>query len=327
MPNWIGDFVMATPILTDLRKKFPEAEITAMCKNPLGDLLKEDEDINELFSFSRLPNGFSRRIAKRNIIEKLRSGEYDAGLLLTNSFSSAWWFWQGKVQNRVGYSCNVRSIFLNYPIVQENTGHQVVVYKRLLQPFGIDITDTPTRLFLQVEEVKKSKELLYHRGYVEGKKLIGIHPGAAYGSSKCWPWERYRAVAKKLLENPELYVLFFGDITQTNLIKNISQGLGPRAINLAGITAIRELMALIKDLHLFLTNDSGPMHIASALGTPLIALFGSTDDRKTGPYKGGVVLNKHASCSPCFKRRCPIDFRCMMEITVEEVLAEMKKYV
>lgn len=323
MPNWIGDLVMATPVLTDLKKKFPDAEITAMCLAPLSDLLKEDRDINELYRFTKLPNGFARRKAKRNIIEKLREGKYDTGLLLTNSFSSAWWFWQGNVPTRIGFSCDGRSLFLTNPVpipAEVKKQHLVITYKKLLEPFGIPVSTSAPRLFMKEEEVKRAKELLYQRGYVAGKRLIGINPGAAYGSAKCWPAERYRLVAERLLEDPDTYVVFFGDSSNVPLVKGICQGMSKRAMNLAGITSLRELMALIKDCDLLLTNDSGPMHIAAALGTPIVALFGSTDDQATGPYQGGVVINKRVACSPCFKRTCPIDFRCMLSITVEEVV-------
>jgi heptosyltransferase-2 len=111
-------------------------------------------------------------------------------------------------------------------------------------------------------------------------------------------------------------------------VKEICQGLPEYAINLAGVTSLRELACIIKDCDLLITNDSGPMHIAAAFGTPLIALYGSTDDRKTGPYGcSESVVNKKVSCSPCFKRVCPIDFRCMKQITVEEIAEKALSYM
>lgn len=326
MPNWIGDLVMATPVLTDLRKKFPDAEITAMCRQPLSDLLKEDKDIDELFSFRKLPNDFSRRDAKRNIIEKLKEGKYDLGLILTNSFSSAWWFWEGKVRKRVGYSAHFRRLLLTDPYPKIKDQHQVVLYKRLLKPLGIEISNTAPRLFLKETEINTTREFLYQRGYKPGKILIGIHPGAAYGEAKCWPVDRYRETARLLLEEfKDAYVVFFGDAASFPLVKQICQGLNERAINLAGATSLRELACIVKECSLVLTNDSGPMHMASALGTPVVALFGSTDANITGPYRNGIIIDKKVECSPCFKRTCPIDFRCMMKITVKEVVEAVKK--
>ena len=196
----------------------------------------------------------------------------------------------------------------------------MITYKRLLEPLGIPISQSKPRLYLTEKEVAESKELLYQRGYRRGKKLVGINPGAAFGSAKCWPLDRFRSLALRLVAEKDLYLVFFGDTATEGLVKEICQGLPEYAMNLAGITSLRELASIIKDCDLLITNDSGPMHIASALGTPLIALFGSTDDQVTGPYGAAdSVIHKKVSCSPCFKRVCPIDFPCMKQISVDEV--------
>ena len=319
MPNWIGDLVMGTPVLTDLRSAFPKASITAMCRTPICELLQQDAAIDELFCFTKPSNNFLRREEHRNIIAKIQKGKFDTAILLTNSFSSAWWCWQGKIPRRVGYSAHLRRVLLTDPVAwpKEKT-HQVDLYKKLLSPLGLSHSATAPRLYVSKKEVDESKELLYQRGYVKGSKLIGINPGAAYGSAKCWPPERFRALALELLK--EGHIAFFGDASTFNLVKEICSGLPERVMNLAGVTSLRELACIIKDCDLLITNDSGPMHIAAAFETPLIALFGSTDAQATGPYgKPDAVINKHASCSPCFKRVCPIDFRCMKEISVSEV--------
>jgi len=325
MPNWIGDLVMATPVLTDLRAAFPKASITAMSRTPLCELLKEDASIDELFCFTKPPNKFLRRQEKRNIIAKIAAGKFDTALLLTNSFSSAWWCWQGKIPRRIGYSVHLRRLLLTDPVtLPKETMHQVDLYKKLLEPLGIPHSSTVPRLYVSKKEVEESKQLLYQRGYVRGKPLIGINPGAAYGSAKCWPPERFRALALELLK--EGFVVFFGDASTFGLVREICRGLPEKAMNLAGVTSLRELACIIKDCDLLITNDSGPMHIAAAFDTPLVALFGSTDDTATGPYgKNEAVINKRVSCSPCFKRVCPIDFRCMKEIGVEEVAAKAKE--
>ena len=323
MPNWIGDVVMATPILTDLRHAFPKASITAMCSKPVSELLKEDQAIDELFSFARPSNKFLRRQEQRDIIAKIEAGHYEIGILLANSFSSAWWFWQGKVKRRIGYSKHWRRFLLTDPIrTPSEKIHQVDLYKTLLAPLGVSVSKTSPRLYVTGKEVEESKQLLYQRGYVKGKKLIGINPGAAFGSAKCWPRDKFRSLSLELLKNRELYLVFFGDVNTLSLTKEICQGLDERAMNLAGITSLRELACIIKDCDLLITNDSGPMHIGDAFGVPLIALFGSTDDQVTGPYgQPSSVINKKVSCSPCLKRTCPIDFKCMHQITVPEVVA------
>ena len=325
MPNWIGDLVMATPVLTDLRKAFPHASITAMCRAPVCDLLKEDPQINELFCFSKT-RGFSRRSDKKNVIAKLKAGKYDLGVLLTHSFSSAWWFWQGKVKHRLGYDCNGRRFLLNKTVdLPENIDqqHLVKTYKELLKPIGIPLSENYPTLFLSESEVHEARLLLKQHGVTEKSLLVGINPGATYGSAKCWLPARFREVTEKLLADPDIYIVYFGDQTTTALVKEICQGLASRVINLAGLTSLRELAALISLCNVLLTNDSGPMHIADALGTPILALFGSTSEIVTGPYRTGRVVHKHVECSPCYQRTCPIDFRCMKRISSEEVFQEI----
>ena len=320
MPNWIGDLVMATPVLEDLRQAFPDASLTAMCKRPICSLLEKDPAIDEIFCFSKPTSLFERRNEKRNIYEKILEGKYDIGILLTNSFSSAWWFWQGNVKRKIGFSNTFRNLILNDVVQRPKQMHQVDLYKHLLKPLGIKNSKTVPRLFVTQNEIEESKKLLYQRGYVEGKPLIGFNVGASFGSAKCWPVENFQKLAQKFLKIEDVYLVFFGDVSSLELVKEICSPLPQRAINIAGVTDLRELACLIKDCHLLITNDSGPMHIAAAFQTPLIALFGSTDETITGPYgQPKSVIHKHVSCSPCFKRVCPIDFRCMKEISVEEV--------
>lgn len=325
LPNWIGDLVMATPVLADLRKAFPGARITAMCRAPLEDLLKEDPDIDELFSFQRA-SGFGRRSDRRNIIQKLRQGEYDLGILLTHSFSSAWWFWQGKVKRRMGYNSHARRFLLTDPVpLPEKVEHQhlVLTYKMLLQPLGIPVSSSLPRLFLSEKEREEARDLLARHGVASDNIVVGINPGAAYGSAKCWLPERFREVTDKLLRDERIVLVYFGDQASRPVVNQICQGFSARVVNLAGLTSLRELASLLSLCKVLLTNDSGPMHIAAALMTPVVALFGSTSEAVTGPYQRGVVIHKHVACSPCYRRTCPIDFRCMKEIGVEEVYAQV----
>ena len=331
MPNWLGDTVMATPILADLRRHWEKAFITAMCQANVAPLLTEDPHLNEVYSFKR-PSGWIHRSQHLEIIDTIRKGEYDLGILLTNSFSSAWWFWRGRVKNKIGYADNFRSFLLDkaiaYPPDLEKQ-HLVLTYKHLLTPLGISISDASPKLYLSKEEVDNAHHFLKLLNIDPEKNIIvGINPGAAYGSAKCWLPERYKEVTQKLLDNAKISILYFGDNAGAPLVHDICAQLPTeRVVNLAGKTTLRELMALIHCCSIFLTNDSGPMHIAAALGRPLLALFGSTNEVKTGPYHTGKVIHKHVECSPCYKRVCPIDFRCMKRIEVDEVYQELQKMI
>ncbi|KIC77256.1 hypothetical protein DB41_CO00250 [Neochlamydia sp. TUME1] len=328
MPNWIGDAVMATPLLTDLRRQWKEAKITVICQTPIDSVLQHHPDINSIYAFRR-PKSWLNKFHHFEVIDFLQKGQYDLGLLLTNSFSSAWWFLKGKVQHRLGFADGFRSLLLNKAIPfpkNKEFQHQVITYKTLLGPLAIPVSSTPPQLYVSTQELQEAHHFLHRCGIdLQKNILVGINPGAAYGSAKCWPPERFNKLTKKLLENPNVFVIYFGDSNGVSVVNQICQDLPNRAINLAGRTSIRELIALLKCCSIFLTNDSGPMHIAAALGVRLLALFGSTNEIKTGPYPQGVVIHKHVECSPCYKRVCPIDFRCMTKIKVEEVYEQLER--
>lgn len=331
MPNWLGDLVMATPLLVDIRKYYSNSRITAMCQSNVAPLLEKDKNIDEILSFKK-PNGWMHG-QHRDIINPLRYGNFDLGILTTNSFSSAWWFWLGNVKNRIGYSSNLRRPLLNNAVSfpsDKDLQHQVLIYKMLLVPLGIPASDTPLNLIVDRSELESAENTLKKHDAIPGKHtIVGINPGAAFGSAKCWLPERFAHVTKRLLENPNVRIVYFGDHNGVPLVNEICKDMPKQVINLAGKTNIRELMALIAKCSVMLSNDSGPMHIAAALKTPLVALFGSTCDKRTGPYQHGTVIHKHTSCSPCYQRTCPIDFRCMTRIEVDEVcdkiLNEIKK--
>ncbi len=305
MPNWIGDFVMATPVLEDLRGVYPDAKITALCSGFLGELLENNPYVDEIIPFSR-----KRRFFPKGLIPRLRREKYDLGILLTNSFSSAFHFWIGRVKKRVGFYKASRAFMLTKNVQYRAKQHLVITYKTLIE----STSNSGPRLFIAHKEKKI------------GKTLFGINPGAAYGSAKCWLPERFREVIERLLkEVPNSEVIVFGDKLTKPLVDQITEGFDQRVTNLAGKTTLKELISEIGRLDAFLTNDSGPMHIAASLQVPLVAVFGSTNPYATGPYKFGKVIYKQVSCSPCYKRVCPIDFRCMKQIEVDEVVQEMKR--
>lgn len=327
-PNWLGDLVMATPVLADLRHQWPKAKITALCQESVSTLIQKDPHVDEILKFNKSDNSLYR-FSPSSLINSLRKNNYDLGILLTHSFSSAWLFWRGCVKKRLGYANLENYFLLSHPFYRENPSfeHLVKTYKMLLKPLGIALSLSEPQLYVTSQEQLQAQISLKFYQITAQDTIIGINPGAAYGSAKCWLPERFEALSYKLLKNPSIKILFFGDKSATLLMKKIFLKLPERVIDLTGKTSLREFIALTQSCHLFITNDSGPMHIASALKIPLIALFGSTSELKTGPYSTGVVLNRHVSCSPCYRRECPIDFRCMTRIEVSEVYDEAKKII
>jgi heptosyltransferase-2 len=291
-------------------------------------LLLNDPNIDELFAFKRSKPIFFRRDATGSITQNIRIGHYDLGILLTNSFSSAWWFFQGDVKTRIGYKNFPRDFLLTKSVKKPKKStpiHQVDEYFQLLHLIGIHEKAHEPKLYLQPIEKDEAKAKLKLYGIDFQKKRIGISAGAAYGVTKCWPKENFIELIKKFAgkkDSPQF--VFFGDQMQVGMIEEICSKYPHHVLNLASKTTIRELMAMIEHMDLFLSNDSGPMHIAEALGRPTLAIFGSTSPERTGPYRNGKVLYKKVSCSPCYKRVCPIDFRCMKEISVEQVYHEIQ---
>lgn len=323
MPNWIGDLVMGLPILEDLREAYPEAYIAVICSGSQGDVLSGNPHVDEVISFSRKKRFFPLTNSGESLIKTIRKGHFDLSINLTNSFSSAWLFWSGNVRKRVGFFRFHRMLLQNTNVrnpKHKDKQHLVKTYKALLAAIGIEESSTKPQIYIE----SKAKAI--------GKTRIGINPGAAYGSAKCWLPERFCEVARRLVEDiPNVEVVLYGDKGSSPVVDKIVEGLPKRmlesgsVINMACKTTLKELIAEIAGLDAFLTNDSGPMHIAAALQTPLVALFGSTNDIATGPYKWGSVIHKRVECSPCYKRVCPIDFRCMKRIEVDEVLQEVKR--
>ncbi|MBS0646824.1 MAG: lipopolysaccharide heptosyltransferase II [Verrucomicrobia bacterium] len=305
MPNWLGDLVMATPMIEEAKRCWPGSEITVICKDPLVPLLEGNPHLKEVIPLSKAHPA---------------SLHYDIGLLLTNSFSSAWLFYRAKIKKRIGYMGDWRRFLLSHAIprpLQLGKEHLVDSYKRLL---NVPFSDSKPFLYLRAQERKEARTRLRRLGVPKDALCIGINPTAAFGPAKCWLPERFRELTTRF---PDAYFLFFGDKAGIETVQGICQGLPASVINLAGQTTLREFMALLTCCDILVTNDSGPMHVAAALQIPLVALFGSTNATATGPYLHGTVIYKNAPCSPCYKRTCPIDFRCMTAISVNEVEAKI----
>ncbi len=323
VPNWLGDLVMCTPTIHDLKAHWPQAKLTALCQGRLGEMLSHDPHIDEIVTYKN-PQHSNTLKTHKDVILHLQQHKYDLGLLLTNSFSSAWCFWRGNVANRIGYAMHWRQWLLNYPVTVSkniNQQHLVQTYKMLLAPLHIPISPTHPKLYLADNELEEAKTLLAKYGVLKSEYLIGINPGAAFGSAKCWLPERFKELSLRLLQNPNIKIVFFGDQTNAALIQSIVQDLATtKIINLVNKTSLRQLMSLLKQCSVFLGNDSGPTHAASALGVPLVALFGPTTEAISGPNRvNNIIISEHVPCSPCFRRTCPIDSRCMQRITVERV--------
>ena len=326
--NWLGDAVMTTPALQAVRETFPDAEITILANPLVSQLLYGHPAIDRVITFER--NGKHGGIAGRlRLAAELHRERFDLALILPNSFDSALIPFLAGIPKRLGKASDGRSLLLTgrYRKPQQDVAlHEVQYYRNLLGHFGI--TAAACRPFLSVtpEEEREAALFLAEQGINTGELLLGINAGATYGSAKRWYPERFAQVAGKLAQEWGAQVILFGGPDEQDIAKNIADNLDRACLNLAGRTSVRRLMTLIKRCSFFITNDSGPMHIAAAFGVPLVAVFGPTDHSGTAPFSDqAVIVRKPVECAPCKLRHCPADHRCMTAISAEEVLAAARR--
>lgn len=322
--NWIGDAVMSVPALEALAARFPEAEIVLVAKPWVAELYWGHPAISRQIVYN--PAGEHRGLRGFwKLVETLRAERFDSAILFQNAFHAAWMAWCAGIPKRIGYARDGRSALLDEAVEvppHAAYGHQVYYYLQLLFRAGLIEKPQPVReIRLQVSETEEQWAVRRLASVGLGKRfLVGLSPGAAFGPAKRWLPDRYAALADRLISALGAEVLIFGSPAERPLAESIAQMMKRKGTVLAGETTLRQLMALLSQCRLMVTNDSGPMHMAAALGVPLVAVFGSTSERATGPVGPRVRIAKHpVECSPCGRRDCPIDFRCMESVSVDQV--------
>ncbi|HUU15158.1 MAG TPA: lipopolysaccharide heptosyltransferase II [Terriglobia bacterium] len=323
--NWIGDAVMSFPALETLRARFPKAEIVVVAKSWVGELYWHHPAVSRQIVYSpegrhRGPGGFWK------LVQTLRAERFDLAILLQNAFHAAWMAWCARIPVRVGYARDGRSSLLTdaiEPPLPAAYGHQTQYYLQLLFRAGLaDKPEAVREIRLAVQETEKAwaTRHLIKLGLGGPRFLVGLNPGASFGPAKRWPAQRFAQLADRLIGGLHADVLIFGSREERPLAEEIARAMQHTPTVLAGDTSLRQLMATLAQCRLVITNDSGPMHLAAALGVPVVAVFGSTDERATGPVGSRTwVVNHPVDCSPCGLRECPIDFRCMNGLTVDDV--------
>ena len=321
--NWIGDAVMTTPAIGVIREQFPHAEITILANELVSQLFSLHPGIDNIITFDR--QGKHHGVAGRlRLAAELRKHAFDLAIIFPNSFDSALVPWLARIPVRIGKCSDGRTLLLNgrYKAVKDAPPcHEVEYYLNLMKYF--DITGSCTQLHLCVtsNEEDKAAALLSEYGIQPDDFVLGINPGASYGSAKRWYPDRFAEVARRLADQWSAKVVIFGGPGETAIAADIESRLDGTAVNVAGKTTVRQLMALIKRCNFFITNDSGPMHIAAAFDVPLVAIFGSTDHTGTSPYSSNaLVVRSDVECAPCKLRECPTDHRCMTSVTAESVI-------
>jgi heptosyltransferase II len=335
--NWVGDAVMVIPALQAIRRRFVNAHITLLVQPWVKDVYSAVDFADEILTYQK-PGRHEGWLGIRRLAVELRSRRFEASILLQNAFEAALIAFWARIPIRVGYARDGRGLFLTHPVpidpaVKEK--HQAYYYLGILAGAGL-IAAKPWNppgyplgsisVGVTPSDANAAHDLLNSSGVCDGETIIGINPGAAYGNAKRWPADRFAAAADALADQFKARIVIFGSPGDVPAARAVAARMSVTPAVLAGRTTLGQLMALIRECDLFITNDSGPMHLAAALNVPQLAIFGSTSEIATGPLSERARVIKHqVDCNPCFLRECPIDFRCMLGISAERVINEARR--
>jgi lipopolysaccharide heptosyltransferase I len=333
----IGDVTHTMPALTCLRKHFPEAHITWLVEEAASDLITGHRAVDRVLVAKRqkwvkeFRNGAWLSTIKkvRGFVKQLREREYDLVIDFQGLLKSGIWVWLSRGKNRVGFGKGMQHsecsyLFLNtkVPAVDMET-HALDRELLLLKAIGIPCTEIQYDFPITPLHQQKVDQLLDFAGFQQNKQqLIAINPQTTW-ETKLWYNDRFAEVADKLAAEG-VFVVFTGSAADTKVVLGIQERMSHTSLDLTGKSSLKELAALYERADLVISTDTGPMHIAAAVGTPLVALFGPTAPWRTGPHgEGHRVQRQELPCSPCFKRQCPLDKekkKCMEAITVSQVV-------
>jgi heptosyltransferase-2 len=318
--NWVGDAVMSLPALRALRQRFPRAHIAILAKPWVADLYRREPFCDELIPYS------PRSLAEKwTVARALAPRGFDCAILLQNAFEAAAVAFAARIPERIGYARDGRGFLLTRAVPPPRPGetdpHERFYYLELLRRAGV-LDRLPANDLIRLEGAAAARAagLDRFRTLGLGETVIGVSPGAAYGAAKRWLPERFAAAATRVARETGAAVAIFGSPSERELCQSVADAIQAPARNFAGETSLGEFIELAAACRAYLTNDSGAMHIASALGVPTVAVFGATNHAATGPTGPlARVVREAVECSPCLLRECPIDHRCMTRVEAARV--------
>ncbi len=325
--NWIGDVVMSLAALRELRRLYPSAHLAVLARPWVAAIYQDQGLVDEI----RTLDGSSSN--PLNLLKAARGlRNFDTTILFPNSFGAALLSFLARIPERIGYATDRRSLLLSRrakPRIRQLDRHQIFYYLDLLYQTRVSPIDylqqssiePDIRLQVTPRILERADALMKNNDVDTRRPLIALNPGASFGPAKRWFPERYAVLADRLVQEADAEVLLLGSTSEMAIAEQICSRMSQKSDNLVGQTDLPTLMGIISRCQLMVGNDSGPMHLAAALGVPQVAIFGSTDEKATGPFNPrAVVLHKHVECSPCLLRECPIDLRCFDRIQVDEVM-------
>ena len=326
----VGETIMSTPAVRTLRENFPESEITVLADPGVSDVFRYSPRVDRLFLYEK--DGVHRGLqGMLRLAGELRLQDYDCSFLLHNSFEAALIIKMAGIPVRCGYTTDARGLLLTHGVHKAPeliSKHRVHFYQRMMRSLGLQTAANELELFLPGEQVDAAKRRIRDlTGLPIGSvPMIGFSPGGTNGPAQRWPTEKFAELAAKLCRGTDARIVLLGSDTDRETAAALLARAGSassRVIDLTGTTSLMEAMALIGECDVFVSNESGLMHVAAALHTPLVAIFGSTDHIATGPFSDkATVIRKTMACSPCKKSRCPEKhLHCLNLIDSDKVLA------
>ena len=325
--NWIGDAILTLPAIASIRATYPQAHLAVLAKPWVADIYKLFSDVNEVIIYE---NKYDHAIGVFRLAQLLRKRKFDAAILLQNAIEAAIISSAAGIPVRAGYDSDGRGILLTHRVSRSKeikALHQIDYYLEMVKALGCVTVNKELHLETKINRLDAQRVL---QKWIPGLQngIIGLAPGATYGPAKRWLPERFAAVADKIAQVFPGRIILLGGKSDANTAEELRRLAQTDLLNLAGKTNLAEAIYLISQCRLFISNDSGLMHIAGALNIPTIAIFGSTNPATTSPVGAqSVVIHREVPCSPCLKKTCPTDFRCMQLISVEDVWEAADKFL
>ena len=328
-PNWLGDAVMALPAFADLRRHFAAAHVTIAARPPVAPIFTMVDGVDAVIT---LPGGGGWRALTgwSNEVQALTARTFDIAVLLPNSFAAAWIASKAGIAERWGYATDWRGSMLTRAVPKPHgLLHQRAYYQALTAALGIAAGPPYARVR---PDADRARQLLKDIGLDLDEPFVVFAPGAAYGRAKQWLPERFAELADRIITDRGWSVVMVGSQADRSACEEISRRLlkqgtrTNRLIDFCGKSDLATLAGVLSQATAVVSNDSGAMHLAGAVGTRVIAMFGPTNEARTSPLSAGadapapVVITHEVFCRPCMLRECPIDHRCMRRIEAAEVL-------
>ena len=327
LPNWVGDVALATPALRAIREHYPDAHIGYLMRAYAKEEIEPCRWCDEVFFWSGSKNKARRQHDFLRLAKEVRKRQFEVVLLMSNAFRAALLARLAGIKVRIGYSRDGRSLLLTVKMLPDRVKGKyaptsmVRYYGALARYLGCSVEEDRLELAVCEADRKAAEGLLASQGIGADERFIAINPGAAYGSAKCWPAERFAEVAGALYRQTGLRsVVVYGPGEQEIATRIARCASREAAVVLPQMVPLGVLKGLLQRCAVLVTNDTGPRHFAKAFGRPVVTIFGSTDPRWTETvYPSERKVRVAVPCGPCMLKRCPLDHRCMQLVTAEMV--------